>query len=64
MQVTLRSNIMSKLTISIDMGAKNNGVFIVKIKNNEIIVQKAFNIFIDKNNINFSKKSRRENRHK
>ncbi len=53
---------MSKLTISIDMGAKNNGVFIVKSQENKIVDKKATNIIVD--NINFSKKSRRENRHK
>lgn len=51
-----------KLSISIDMGAKNNGVFIIKTKNNTIIEKKATNIIVD--SINFSKKSRRENRHK
>ncbi|MEA2050140.1 MAG: hypothetical protein U9O56_05365 [Campylobacterota bacterium] len=53
---------MKKLTIAIDMGAKNNGVFIVKSDANKIIDKKATNIIVD--NINFSKKSRRENRHK
>ena len=55
---------MSKLTISIDMGAKNNGVFVAKTKDNEIVDKKAFNVFIDGKKINFSKKSRRENRHR
>lgn len=53
---------MNKLSISIDMGAKNNGIFIVKSDENKIIDKKATNIIVD--NINFSKKSRRENRHK
>ena len=53
-----------KLTISIDMGAKNNGVFIVKSENEKIIDKKGFNVILDKNSINFSKKSRRENRHR
>lgn len=53
---------MNKLSIAIDMGAKNNGVFIVKTNNSDIVEKKAENIIID--NINFSKKSRRENRHK
>ncbi|UTJ05939.1 hypothetical protein [Arcobacter roscoffensis] len=53
---------MSKLSISIDMGAKNNGVFIVKSNADNIENKKAANIIVD--NINFSKKSRRENRHK
>jgi Zn-finger nucleic acid-binding protein len=55
---------MKKLSISIDMGAKNNGVFIVKSRDNKIIERKTTCIIIDKNTINFSKKSRRENRHK
>lgn len=55
---------MSKLSISIDMGAKNNGVFIVKTNNDKIISKKATNIIVEKGSINFSKKSRRENRHK
>jgi|GEM_PF-858200 len=53
---------MIKLSIAIDMGAKNNGIFIVKSDENKIIDKKATNIIVD--NINFSKKSRRENRHK
>jgi len=53
-----------KLSISIDMGAKNNGVFIVKSENEKIIDKIGFNVILDKNNINFSKKSRRENRHR
>lgn len=53
---------MKKLSIAIDMGAKNNGVFIVKSDADEIVTKKATNIIVD--NINFSKKSRRENRHK
>lgn len=55
---------MKKLSIAIDMGAKNNGVFIVKTKDKEVVSKKAENIIIDSRNINFSKKSRRENRHK
>jgi Zn-finger nucleic acid-binding protein len=53
---------MKKLSIAIDMGAKNNGVFIVKSDNNKVLNKKATNIIVD--TINFSKKSRRENRHK
>lgn len=53
---------MNILSIAIDMGAKNNGVFIVKSENDKILDKKATNIIVDK--INFSKKSRRENRHK
>ena len=55
---------MGKLSIAIDMGAKNNGVFICKIEDRQILDKKATCIAIDKNSINFSKKSRRENRHK
>jgi len=52
-----------KLSISIDMGAKNNGVFTAKTNGDNIEEKKAFNVVIDKD-INFSKKSRRENRHR
>tara|TARA_B100001063_G_scaffold55641_1_gene49582 strand:+ start:816 stop:4814 length:3999 start_codon:yes stop_codon:yes gene_type:complete len=55
---------MNKLTISIDMGAKNNGVFIVKTQNKKVLDKKATCIIVNKGSINFSKKSRRENRHK
>ena len=51
-----------KLTISIDMGAKNNGVFIVKSEGKAIESKKASCIVVD--NINFSKVSRTHNRHK
>lgn len=46
------------------MGAKNNGVFIAKTDNNEIVDKKATTIIVEKGAINFSKKSRRENRHR
>jgi Zn-finger nucleic acid-binding protein len=55
---------MTKLSIAIDMGAKNNGVFIVKSDKDKIVDKKATTIIIDKGALNFSKKSRRENRHK
>ncbi|HIP11978.1 MAG TPA: hypothetical protein EYG73_04565 [Arcobacter sp.] len=55
---------MKKLSISIDMGAKNNGIFIAKIDNDKIVDKKAKCIVIDKNSIKFSKVSRRANRHK
>ena len=55
---------MKKLSIAIDMGAKNNGVFIIKTENENILDKKASCIVIDGKTINFSKKSRRENRHK
>jgi len=53
-----------KLSISLDMGAKNNGVFIVKTDGNKIVDKKAFTVVVDNKFINFSKKSRRENRHR
>ena len=53
-----------KLSISIDMGAKNNGVFIAKTDGNKIVAKKAFSVVVDNKFINFSKKSRRENRHR
>ena len=46
------------------MGAKNNGVFICKSKNSDITYKKASCIIINKGTINFSKKNKRENRHK
>lgn len=55
---------MQKLSISIDMGAKYNGVFIAKISENRIIDKKAECVVIDKNSLNFSKADRRANRHK
>jgi len=55
---------MGKLSIAIDMGAKNNGVFICKSKNSDITYKKANCIIINKGAINFSKKNKRENRHK
>lgn len=53
-----------KLSICIDMGAKNNGVYVSKTNGDEIVDKKAFLVKIEEKNINFSKKSRRENRHK
>ena len=55
---------MKKLSIALDMGAKYNGVFITKVDDDKIIDKKAKCIVIDKNAINFSKVSRRANRHK
>ena len=52
-----------RLSICIDMGAVNNGVYYVKY-NDKILDKKAINFKIDKDKINFSKKSRRENRHR
>ena len=53
---------MKKLSICIDMGAKNNGIFIVKTENKKIVDREASYIVIE--NINFSKLSRRLNRHR
>jgi len=53
-----------KLSIAIDMGAKNNGVFIAKSNDGNIVEKKATTVVIDKGALNFSKKSRRENRHR
>ncbi len=53
-----------KLSISIDMGAVNNGVYYCKYEVDEILDKKAINFKIDKDKITFSKKSRRENRHR
>lgn len=55
---------MSKLAISIDMGAVNNGVFYCVYDESAIKKKDAKALIIDKNKINFSKKSRRENRHR
>jgi hypothetical protein len=46
------------------MGAKYNGVFIAKVDDGKIVDKRAKCIVIDKNSINFSKVSRRLNRHK
>ena len=55
---------MKKLSIAIDMGAKNTGVFVAKSENEKIVEKKAFTIILDKNSITFSKVSRRNNRHR
>ncbi|MEA1956344.1 MAG: hypothetical protein U9N02_07625, partial [Campylobacterota bacterium] len=55
---------MKKLSIAIDMGAKNNGVFIVETDGEVILNKKACCVVVDGKLINFSKKDRRENRHK
>jgi hypothetical protein len=55
---------MKKLSIAIDMGAKNTGVFVVKSKNDKIVEKKAFTVILGKNALNFSKISRRNNRHR
>jgi hypothetical protein len=48
---------MTKLSIAIDMGAKNNGVFIVKSDKDKIVDKKATTIIIDKGALNFLKKA-------
>jgi Zn-finger nucleic acid-binding protein len=55
---------MKKLSIAIDMGAKNTGVFVAKSKNDKIVEKKAFTVILDKSALNFSKISRRNNRHR
>ena len=58
---------MNALSISVDMGAKYNGVFIIKTNDKEILNKRAKCIIVDKkdkSNITFSKVSRRANRHK
>ncbi len=47
---------MGNLSINIDMGASNNGVFVAVLDENSKITQKfAFNVHFDKDSINFSK---------
>jgi Zn-finger nucleic acid-binding protein/anti-sigma28 factor (negative regulator of flagellin synthesis) len=52
------------LSVAIDMGAKNNGVFVALSEGSAILDKKAATFVINEQKINFSKKSRRENRHK
>ncbi|MBR6612402.1 MAG: hypothetical protein IKK93_09245, partial [Campylobacter sp.] len=53
---------MNELSINIDMGAANNGVFIAITNENSIIYKNAFNIYFDKN-LTFSKSDRTARRH-
>jgi len=53
-----------KLSLCIDQGILWNGIYIAKTSNEEIIFKKSTCIKLNKNSINFSKKTRRENRHK
>jgi hypothetical protein len=39
---------MKKLSIAIDMGAKNTGVFVAKSKKDKIVEKKAFTVILDK----------------
>lgn len=52
-----------KKVVSIDMGAKNNGVYIVDIKNDEIVSKNAVNYIFKDGDINFLKKDRTSKRH-
>lgn len=52
-----------KKVVSIDMGAKNNGVYIVDIKNDEIVSKSAVNYIFKDGDINFLKKDRTSKRH-
>ncbi len=53
-----------KLSLCIDQGILWNGIYIAKTSEEEVISKKSTCIKLDKNSINFSKKIRRENRHK
>lgn len=52
-----------KKVVNIDMGAKNNGVYIVDIKNDEIVSKSAANYIFKDGDINFLKKDRTSKRH-
>lgn len=52
-----------KTHISIDMGAKNNGVFLAHTKDGKIIDKTATNYIFEPSFINFLKKVRTEKRH-
>jgi len=52
-----------KLSICVDMGAINNGIFIAKTNEQKLVSKKATCIKLEKKSINFSKKSRRDARH-
>lgn len=58
---------MKKFSINVDMGAKNNGVFLASIEDNKITEKSAFNVSFDENSKNeglkFNKKDRRAKRH-
>lgn len=53
---------MNELSINIDMGAANNGVFIAITNEDSIVYKNAFNIYFDKN-LTFSKSDRTARRH-
>lgn len=53
---------MNELSINIDIGAANNGVFIAITNENSIVYKNAFNIYFDKN-LTFSKSDRTARRH-
>ena len=46
---------MKSLSINIDMGAINNGIFIATCQDDKIIDKNAFDIKFDKGKLNFSK---------
>lgn len=52
-----------KKVLNIDMGAKNNGAYIIDIKNNEIVSKSAVNYIFKDDDINFLKKDRTSKRH-
>lgn len=52
-----------KTHISIDMGAKNNGVFLAHTKDGKIIDKTATNYIFEPSSINFLKKDRTKKRH-
>ena len=53
---------MRELSINVDMGAANNGVFIVNTDEDSILYKKAFNLYFDKQ-LQFSKSDRTARRH-
>ena len=54
---------MKSLSINIDMGAINNGIFIATCQDDKIIDKNAFDIKFDKGKLNFSKIERTLRRH-
>ncbi|WP_096026662.1 hypothetical protein [Campylobacter lanienae] len=54
---------MKSLSINIDMGAINNGIFIATCQDDKIIDKNAFDIKFDKGKLNFSKIDRTLRRH-
>ena len=54
---------MKSLSINIDMGAINNGIFVATCQDDKIIDKNAFDIKFDKGKLNFSKIERTLRRH-